>query len=67
MSLTIRLSLAVMRPGPRLEPGSGDPQSPRMTNYPTLAKYTRIDWSLRYKYITLLTEGFLPEGGEGIM
>jgi hypothetical protein len=25
------------RPGPRLEPGSGDPQSPRMTNYPTLA------------------------------
>jgi hypothetical protein len=48
-----------MRPGPRLEPGSGDPQSPRMTNYPTLAKYTRIDWFFRYKYITMLTEGFL--------
>ena len=25
------------RPGPRFEPGSEDPQSSRMTNYPTLA------------------------------
>ena len=28
------------RPGPRLEPGSGDPQSPRITDYPTLAGCT---------------------------
>jgi hypothetical protein len=25
------------RPGPRFEPGSEDPQSSRITNYPTLA------------------------------
>lgn len=32
-----RCKPCVIRPGPRLEPGSGDPQSPRITSYPTLA------------------------------
>ena len=33
----IRLQQTVIRPGPRFEPGSEDPQSSRITNYPTLA------------------------------
>ncbi len=37
-----RLRIEVIRPGPRLEPGSGDPQSPRITNYPTLAGCTLL-------------------------
>jgi hypothetical protein len=34
---TIDFKLTIIRPGPRFEPGSEDPQSSRITNYPTLA------------------------------
>ncbi len=35
------------RPGPRFEPGSEDPQSSRITNYPTLANsLLHWQWSL---------------------
>ena len=36
-TVQIKIAKKEMRPGPRFEPGSEDPQSSRMTNYPTPA------------------------------
>ncbi len=42
-----KITVAEMRPGPRFEPGSEDPQSSRITNYPTLANsLLHWQWSL---------------------